>query len=565
MLLCLGKCQFTLFWLSGGWEKICQPKGKNYSLLASSMVMFCLIASATPVLAQKRAGEALEALEAGGEMTSIYDLSPNTYYSPASPSPETSVSQLADIQPSDWEFQALRSLSQRYDIIADYSDSKYQGDRAITRYEFAVALNALLTRFEQSNTKATPQISSDDLATLKRLQQEYANELATLNNRLDPLEVRAANLKANQFSATTKLSGQTIFAFNAGGFGGKRLFDPTRKIITRNDPNTTLLYRAALDFNTSFSGKDLLKVRLDTGSNGSTDNAAGVLEPNFGSVLDFSVKPLRNSEFGIGRLYYTFNPVKDVQVSLGTAIVPTDFVDRNRYANLNYSDFSTQALLNNYILFPINNQSSGAAIAWTPNNTLTLRAIYVAADAANPSDRGQVEGLSPLTTLLYPSEGGNRGIFGDPNQGTVELEYAPSQAFALRLQYSGGNLFDHRFDVFGANFELAVSRRLGIFGRYGYGSYNDTAFGNIEPNYWMAGVSLRNLFVPGAVAGIAAGQPFIESAVGNATQTNFEAFYNFPISESFGITPLVQVITHPANQADNSTIMTGTLRTVFSF
>ena len=119
--------------------------------------------------------------------------------------------------------------------------------------------------------------------------------------------------------------------------------------------------------------------------------------------------------------------------------------------------------------------------------------------------------------------------------------------------------------MFGANFELALTRRLGIFGRYGYGSYNDTAFKDIEPNYWMAGVSLRNLFLPGAVAGIAAGQPFIESTVGNATQTNFEAFYNFPLSENFAITPLVQVITHPANQADNNTIVTGTVRTVFSF
>ena len=144
------------------------------------------------------------------------------------------------------------------------------------------------------------------------------------------------------------------------------------------------------------------------------------------------------------------------------------------------------------------------------------------------------------------------------------MEYSPSQAFALRLQYSGGNVFDRRFDVFGANAELALSRRVGIFGRYGYGSYNDTTFGDIEPNYWMAGLTLRNLFVPGAIAGIAAGQPFIESAVGNATQTNFEAFYNFPLSENLGITPLVQVITNPANQ-DDSTIVTGTVRTVFSF
>ncbi|MGL5877868.1 MAG: carbohydrate porin, partial [Xenococcaceae cyanobacterium] len=108
-------------------------------------------------------------------------------------------------------------------------------------------------------------------------------------------------------------------------------------------------------------------------------------------------------------------------------------------------------------------------------------------------------------------------------------------------------------------------RRLGVFGRYGYGSYDDTIFGDLEPSYWMVGISLRNLLLPGAVAGIAAGQPFVENAVGDATQTNFEAYYNFPLNENLAIAPLVQAIANPSNQADNGTIITGTLRTVFSF
>lgn len=49
----------------------------------------------------------------------------------------TSVSQLSDVQPSDWAFQALRSLIERHGCIAGYSDRTYQGDRALTRYEFA--------------------------------------------------------------------------------------------------------------------------------------------------------------------------------------------------------------------------------------------------------------------------------------------------------------------------------------------------------------------------------------------------------------------------------------------
>ncbi len=529
---------------------------KKYLHLASSSIsVLCLITQATPTLAQTSLPGAVT-----GARGFLYQSSSSV------PTPETPVSQLSDVQPTDWAFLALRSLVARYGVSAGDSDGNYLGNKTISRYEFAAQVNVLLERVNRLiNSGLTQEVSRDDLETLQRLELEFAAELVSLRGRIDNFEVRVAELDANQFSATTKLTGQTIVAVNGGGFGGDQILDPTGREIADDNPNTTLLYRAALDFDTSFFGTDLLKVRLDTGSNGGVDNAAGILEPNFGSVLDFSVKPPRDGEFGIGRLYYTFTPVKDFQVSLGPTIVPTDYIDRNSYANRNFLDFSTQALVNNYILFPINERSSGAVINWNPSNNLTVRAMYVAADAANPSDRGIVEGLSALTRLLYPSSGGNRGLFGDPYQGMVELEYAPSKAFTLRLQYSGGNVFDRRFDVLGANFEFAVSRRLGIFGRYGYGNYDDTIFGDIAPHYWMAGVAFRNLLVPGATAGIAAGQPFIESAVGNATQTNFEAFYNFPFSDRFAIAPLVQVIANPANQDDNNAIVTGTLRTVFSF
>jgi Carbohydrate-selective porin, OprB family len=83
-----------------------------------------------------------------------------------------------------------------------------------------------------------------------------------------------------------------------------------------------------------------------------------------------------------------------------------------------------------------------------------------------------------------------------------------------------------------------------LFGRYGYGSYSDTAFGNLNPNYWMAGISFRDLFIKQALAGIAAGQPFIEGTVGNATQTNFEAFYNYQVNDNVRLTPLIQVVTN---------------------
>jgi porin len=64
---------------------------------------------------------------------------------------------------------------------------------------------------------------------------------------------------------------------------------------------------------------------------------------------------------------------------------------------------------------------------------------------------------------------------------------------------------------------------------------------------------------------MAIGQPFVESSVGNTTQTNLEVFYNFPVGDRIRITPLMQVILNPGNQDSNGTIFSGTLRTVFSF
>lgn len=480
----------------------------------------------------------------------------------------TSVSQLSDVSPSHWAYQALQSLVERYGCIVGYPDKTFRGNRALSRYEFAAGLNACLDRVNQLISASTAElVRKEDLTTVQKLQEEFATELATLRGRVDVLEARTTTLERQQFSTTTKLTGQVLFAVNAGGFSGDRIVNFNGNTLATSQPQATLLYRASLDFDTSFTGTDLLKVRVDTGSNGTRDNASGILEPNFGSVLDYSAKPPSNNNFGLGRVYYTFKPFKDLLVSVGPEIRTTDYVDRNGYANVSFRDFSTLAFTNNYILFPVNGPSAGAFVDWNPGaGPFRVRGLYAAADPANPGQRGPVRGISFFTGLLYPGGGGDRGILGDTYQGLVELEYAPpSKAFAVRFQYARGEIYNNEFDVFGANVEVQLSRNIALFGRYGYGNYRDTVFGDVNPQYWMAGVAFPDLFKRGALAGLAAGQPFITNDVGNATQTNFEAFYNFPISNNIRITPIVQVITNSNNQDGNGTIVTGTLRTVFLF
>jgi hypothetical protein len=130
----------------------------------------------------------------------------------------TSVSQLSDVQLSDWAFQALQSLVERYGVIAGYPDSTFRGDRAMTRYEFAAGLNAALERINEQIATGNP-ITQTDLATLQKLQTDFATELVTLRGRVDRLEVQTAQLESNQFSTTTKLEGTVIFALS-DAFGG---------------------------------------------------------------------------------------------------------------------------------------------------------------------------------------------------------------------------------------------------------------------------------------------------------------------------------------------------------
>jgi porin len=495
----------------------------------------------------------------------------------------TSVSQLSDVRPTDWAFQALQSLVERYGCIAGYPDKTYRGNRALTRYEFAAGLNACLDRVNELIAAATADlVKKEDLATLQKLQEQFAAELATLRGRVDSLEARTSTLEKQQFSTTTKLRGQVIASVNAGGFSGDRIIGPTGQTLATRNPNPTMLYRVSIGLDTSFNGTDLLRTQLDAGSgtldrnipDGRLDNAAGVLEPNFGSIPAYSYQPNTiNGTIAIGRLFYQFKPTKDMTVAIGPDIRVIDFVDRNSYANLSFLDFSSQAFVNNLVMFPVDGPSAGAAIDWKPGNgPFSLRAVYNVASAADTGRNGPLVGTAFFTDVLYPgragnpARGGDRGLFGQTHQGTVEVEYAPSRNFALRVQYAGGQVFGNQFNAIGANVEYTFARGVGVFGRYGRGNYDGTDFGdNVTPNYWMFGLAARDLFKRGAIAGVAVGQPFITDAIGNATQTNFEAFYNYPVNRNVQITPALQVITNASNQDSNGTIVIGTLRTVFSF
>jgi hypothetical protein len=126
----------------------------------------------------------------------------------------------------------------------------------MTRYEFAAGVNACLERVNELIRTDTSELASkEDIAALQRLQQEFAAELTTLRSRVDTLEVQSDKLEANQFSTTNKLEGEVVIALTNVIKG---------KTVNSEDieNNTTLGARTRLNFETSFTGQDLLTTRI---------------------------------------------------------------------------------------------------------------------------------------------------------------------------------------------------------------------------------------------------------------------------------------------------------------
>ncbi|HEY9703538.1 MAG TPA: iron uptake porin, partial [Allocoleopsis sp.] len=180
----------------------------------------------------------------------------------------TDVNELTDVKTTDWAYQSLKSLAEKYGCLEALPNNTYQGNRSITRYEFASGLNTCLAQIEKLIAASTSNlIRKEDLATLGKLQGDFSPELAVINKRLDSLEASTEKVEKSKFSTTAKLNGEVVTMLNgvaSGAING-----------TNIDKNTALGTRARLHFDTSFTGEDLLKTRLQITNQSSLSNITG--------------------------------------------------------------------------------------------------------------------------------------------------------------------------------------------------------------------------------------------------------------------------------------------------
>jgi Carbohydrate-selective porin, OprB family/S-layer homology domain len=534
----------------------------------------------------------------------------------------TSVSQLSDVQPTDWAFQALQSLVERYGCISGYPNSTFKGNRALTRYEFAAGLNACLNRVNELIATGTADlVKKEDLLELQKLSDEYADGLKEIRGRIDPLEAQTAVLESQQFSATTKLNAEVIVSLG-GVFGGDRALnsDQWRNIdaapnATVRDARRTAAFggnsklqdnailsdRIRLNLVSSFTGKDQLFTRLEANNTTAFSGATGT------NMTRTSWDTTNNADNSVqlGKLYYRF-PVGD-KLNVIVDAIGGEFYDNFNTVNPLLSSTPIGSLSRMGRFSPIyrvsntgsaQNIGSGVSANFKLSDAVTLSAGYLARRGNDPSP--------------------GRGLF-DGSYGTLaQLAFQPNKDATLALTYGHSYLSGGAGDVtvsgsYGSAFAntpfgsiiATSSNQYGLEASYrfspkfvlsGWGGYTqataETSSGsNPTTNVvnkgdkadiwnWAVTLAFPDLGQKGNLGGIIFGQPpkVTSSDYGptvitpttalredSGTSFHLEALYRYQLNPNVSITPGLIVIFNPEHNSNNDTIYTGVVRTTFRF
>jgi hypothetical protein len=255
-----------------------------------------------------------------GESAIIRQINRELVSNPANKKAEgvSSVSQLSDVRPTDWAFTALQSLVERYGCIAGYPDSTFRGKQATSRYEFAAGLNACLDKINEIiSAGLADKVSKEDLATLQKLQEEFAAELATLRGRVDALDAKTAKLEAQQFSTTTKLFGQAIFGLQ-GRFGNSAQIGGSL-VPKTPDPATNVTFgqQVQLSLVTQFSDRSLLLTGLQVGNLSTAADPLSSLYALNNGYNRLGYEANTANTFVLSDLTYRFLPTNNLALIVG--------------------------------------------------------------------------------------------------------------------------------------------------------------------------------------------------------------------------------------------------------
>ncbi len=454
---------------------------------------------------------------------------------------------------SVWALTTLQSLAERYGC------SVPMGNQEITRTEFATSLNGCILKMEEAIATKAVEPVKEDIAALETLQQEFASELATLIIRLD----EKAD-KSRQFSTTTKLAGEAIFA----------AADTVGNNATGSDRTVPVFgYRARLNFNASFTGKDQLRVRLQARDvpqfSGGTSTGTNMTRLSFDGQGGSGVT--------IDDFFYRFPVGSNTNVWL----IANGYGSDNLAPHLSPISSSGRGAISRLARFsPIYRQveGPGVAIQHQFSDDVNLSLAYRARNGTNATPgngifNGNYGALAQLT--VKPAAGLDIGV-----------QYANTYFPAGAANVAGGTGSDFAQTPFAANTATEAST-YGVVASYtfspefslsGWAGYTNAkgqsgtdAGRSASVSNWMMTLGFPDLGQKGNFGALSVGMPPKATDNDNAarrdsgTSLHVEASYRHQVSENIAVTPGLVVITNPNHNSTNPTQIVGVVRTTLSF
>jgi len=502
--------------------------------------------------------------------------------------PVTAISELTDVRPTDWAFQALQSLVERYGCIAGYPDRTFRGNRAMTRFEFAAGMNACLDRMNELIAAGlADKVSRDDLATLQRLQEEFASELSALKGRVDALQADVTTLREQVFNPVTKLNAQVVAALVFQGLSDD-ILGPTGPLdadgfptaapgafignggalVRRDAASTTLNYRVRLNFDASFTGRDRLRIRLQARE---FNPAFFVGDPGFG-VAGGDRNLLGTPIFSIDDLVYRFPMFnRAVTAHIGLNSFAASDVFRYDVPFDALSDAADAPDLTHDVT-----GDTGFAFNWRASEQITLSYGY--------SSAGNLQGVRPGGAVLGGAFGSSTGLFGSSSAHAVELNFTPAENLSLYLGFASQYLAGPRTQTDGYSIAVNwdITPRVQFSGWYSFGTESPKRGGpSTDLNGFLVGFNFPDLFMEGAQGGIVFSQ--LEGETIGTRPSVLDVYYSFPVSDFITLTPGFYIVSNPLGgnltttfpnpgagparipNANDPSIIVGALRATFSF
>ena len=352
-------------------------------------------------------------------------------------------------------------------------------------------------------------------------------------------------------------------------------------------------YDVRLDFNTSFTGKDLLRTRLRSG-NFENNTFAGTPFPATGAEIAFE----EGKRFNVNRIFYQF-PVGDAwTVTAGPVVRQDDMlaVWPSQYPAETIMDFFTYAgAPGTYSL----NLGAGAGLSYAGDilgmDGFAVSANYVATNG-NRSFSSTGEG-APLGGIANDNSSGT---------GTVQIAYtADVWNLTAAYAYNQGAAYGGYIpvgtplasDPFGGLSPFSVSSFAlsGWFapddwGRWmpsvsagwgvnGYTANQDVNIWGIDAvgdgdtaqsQSWYVGMQWPDIFLQGNYLGTAVGQPTFISSNDSFLESDestfaWEIWYKFQVTDNIAVTPAYFFIDNPSGMGEGGNVQGGVLKTTFTF